>query len=408
MNIVIIGGGNLGLSLLHKFTHITPSQSNHINNVTLLLTRDKKLPKTIFVHEYNGSAELVEQTTCDVSTHITQYKRVLCAADVILITTPKNILDHVLTDIAQYAQQYVTVGILPGGALSDIHAIKKLDFLHPHIFVTERIPFICRYNTGLLTMYRKSFIKIAEFGSFTRHTDMISEIMQVKFTQISHPIALTLNNSNPLLHTARLQQIIHDTNNGVLPNDAAYFYKDWSDAATENYIKMDFDLHTIIDTVHDVFIDDVIRVPSVLDHYNIMAGYHQHKTIISMLTARLQSYDSLKTIRTPLCLADDSTLTIDYHSRYILEDVFWGLYSILSFADMMHVKIADVKTLYTALQSFCKQTDADAITITDEHVVLNRSSNIYQDMQIPHIMSYGFKNIHEVADFYDMHWLHTQ
>ena len=123
---------------------------------------------------------------------------------------------------------------------------------------------------------------------------------------------VSLSNSNPLLHPARLYDLWKDWNESIVYHRVPYFYEEWTEEAAQLYIDMDNELQALIRLL-PVNPDSI---PSVLNYYE--------STDASSLAHKLRSIEAFKSIKAPMKPVEGG-FAPDFSSRYFTEDFPYGL-----------------------------------------------------------------------------------
>ncbi len=185
------------------------------------------------------------------------------------------------------------------------------------LFGFQRVPFIARvkeYGHSASLLGFKDSLQVAVERS--QQAEALCETLQQMFNTPTHLMAnhyeVSLSNSNPLLHPARLYDLWSDWKEGDVCNRIPYFYEEWTERAAELYIAMDNEFQQLLAVLP-------VRkgsIPTVLDYYE--------STDAASLAAKLRSIKAFKGIQAPMLRVGNGYVP-DFHSRYFTEDFPYGL-----------------------------------------------------------------------------------
>ena len=265
-------------------------------------------------------------------------KDVIPDADVIILTVPGFANEKELERIKPYLKK----DAFGGGIFSSngffLAALKVLGNNYP-LWGFQRVPFIGKVKEygkeGNLLGYKKEFVIAVENCSEIGGKEFCKWVENA-FGQptklMSHYLEVTLSNSNPILHPARIYTWLKNWNGNILKNNPL-FYEEWTDEASQVYIDLDVDLHNLIKALP--INDDCL--PSVLEYYN----QGDAKT----LSHKIQSIESFKNIRMPVNQVENGFLP-DFSSRYFSEDFLIGLRLIYDLSKEYRVTVPTVDKVY--------------------------------------------------------------
>lgn len=263
---------------------------------------------------------------------------VITDADIVILTVPGFANEKELEKIKPFLKE----GAFVGGVFSSngffFAALKILGSQFP-LWGFQRVPFIGKVKEygkeGNILAYKTEFV-IAVENCSPEQKEEFRKWVEDTFGQptrlMSHYLEVTLSNSNPILHPARIYTWLMDWDGKTLEQNPL-FYEEWTDDASQVYIGLDDDLHKLI---HKLPIDNGC-LPSVLDYYN-QSDAHS-------LTKKLRSIESFKNIRMPVTKIDNGYLP-DFNSRYFAEDFQYGLRFIYDLAKQYNVDTPTVDKVY--------------------------------------------------------------
>ena len=325
--ICICGGGG-------QCHAIAPWLTNKGYTVNILTSRPQEWNRDSF--KYN---------TPDGISHIVslgkisnQPEDVIPDADVVILTVPAFSNENELKSIKPFLKKNAFVG---GVFASNGFFFSADDVLGDQfpLWGFQRVPFIGKVKEygkeGNILAYKTEFV-IAVENCRQEQKEAFRKWVEAAFGQptklMSHYLEVTLSNSNPLLHPARIYTWLMGWNVEVL-EDNPLFYEEWTDEASQVYIDIDYDLHNLIKKLP---IDNEC-LPYVLDYYNQMDAHS--------LTLKLQSIESFKNIRMPVKKVDGGYVP-DFTSRYFAEDFLYGLRFVYDLSKKYNVSTPMVDKVY--------------------------------------------------------------
>lgn len=263
---------------------------------------------------------------------------VIPESDIIILTVPGFSNETELERIKPYLKKDAFVGGVFSSNGFFLAALKVLGIDYP-LWGFQRVPFI-----GKVKEYGKEGNLLAYKTEFVIAVENCDENLKEEFRQwveeafgrptklMSHYLEVTLSNSNPILHPARIYTWLKNWDGQVLTENPL-FYEEWTDDASQIYIDLDAELHKLIKALP--IKDDCL--PYVLDYY----GQYDAKS----LTQKLRSIESFKKIRMPVVEVKGGFMP-DFSSRYFAEDFQYGLRFIHDLAEEYKVKCPIVDKVY--------------------------------------------------------------
>lgn len=327
MNITICGGGNLG--------HVTAGflASKDGLCVSLLTTKPELWSQSIEIIDINGNTFQGRLDRISSSP-----KDVIPNADIVLLCLPGFAIHDVLCSIAPWLAKTAWVGTVVSSTGFFFEAMNVLPQNQP-LFGFQRVPFISRIiNYGHLAELKgyKGSLSVA-----VEQTDKKEEIRGELEHLFNTPTKLldsyfevSLSNSNPLLHTARLYAMWKDWEPGIAYDRNPEFYSDWTIEAAELLIAMDNEFQSLLKKIG--LKEGVI--PRVLDYYE--------STDAISLTRKFQSIPAFKGILSPMIVNKLGKYEPDFSSRYFTEDFPYGMRFIVETAKQYGVNLPITGKVY--------------------------------------------------------------
>lgn len=240
---------------------------------------------------------------------------VVSEAEIIFVALPSFAIRETLVRIDPYLRTGQTICLTPANTLIpdlvETYAKKGVD-----VVCLQRVPYIARieeYGRRVRTSPPRAVHKL-----FVPHdelkpmwTSLCRELFEGEAEFLHSPLTFVFNNSNPLLHPARLVVLFRDWRNKIFTRNPL-FYAEWTDESSELYIKADEEMYAVLKAA-DPTGACVLDYESVLDHYGV--------TSVSEMTAKLRSIEGFKSIESPMCERATGLWVPDFRSRYFTEDI---------------------------------------------------------------------------------------
>ena len=303
--VCICGGGNLG--------HVAAGfLSAHGDCEVKLLTRHpERWQKQLEITTPEGG--LLKGQINNISS---DPNKVVSHADIVLLCLPGFSIRDVLRQIAPALTPGTAVGSIVCSTGFFFEAFKALPAQTP-LFGFQRVPFISRltdygHKADLLGYKPNLSIAIEQTNDKETLRAEIEHLFRVPVQLLSSYYEVSLTNSNPLLHPARLYSLWKDWHEGVVYPNESLFYEQWTVEASNYLIQMDEEFQRLLDVL------PVTKgsIPTILDYYE--------STDAASLTQKLHSIQAFKGIKSPMKKVDGGYVP-DFGSRYFTEDFPFGL-----------------------------------------------------------------------------------
>ncbi len=333
LHICICGGGNMS----HAFAALL-SNAPGVSSVAVHTRRPNQWQGNLRMYPLE---EHVDEVQISGRINASDSSNMLRKADVIILSLPCNVRYAYLNQIKK--------DILPNSVLLFSPSLGGIDLLahkefpqNPAIFC-QRVPYISRilrYGESVSLSLKKT---VACFFSPSRNMpkeklfSLAERLLGIKVTELQSPWPLLLSNSNPIIHIARLCELVHLSPFANVP----YFYRDWGDEASQRALNMDAELARIFSSLGTPF-------QSLEDYYEV-SGVHA-------LTEKFSSIPSLHQIKTAMIHPPTSPLWIpDTSDRYFREDIPMGTLFIKLAASLLSIDVPTINDSLTCLQRFMNE-----------------------------------------------------
>lgn len=310
MKVCICGGGNIG----HVAAGFIASRPNF--NVSLLTRYPERWSDKLTINLPDGGSfdAVLQQIGRDP-------KDVVSDADIVLLCLPGYSIRETLLRIKDAVRPGTAVGSVVSSTGFFFEAMEVLPESIP-LFGLQRVPFIARtreYGHRASLLGYKSQLHVAIERTERQETllQTIEQMFNTPTILMHNFYEVSLSNSNPLLHPARLYDLWHDWQEGDTFSRVPYFYEEWTEQAAEIYIAMDNELQTLLKALPVT----PGSIATVLDYYE--------QTDAASLAAKLRSIEAFKGILAPMKQTEGGFYLPDFHSRYFTEDFPYGLAIVL-------------------------------------------------------------------------------
>ena len=324
MKICICGGGNLG--------HVCAGfLANRGHQVSILTTKpepwDSELKIVAPDQTFTGKLTLVTSKP----------EGVIPQAEMVLVCLPGFAIHEELVKIKPYIQNNGIVGSVVSSTGFFFEAFEVLPSDIP-LFGFQRVPFISRIieygKEAELKGYKETLHVAIEH---TKDKESIRYKLEKLFEK---PVSLaenfyevSLSNSNPLLHPARLYTMWKDWQPGMVYPRNPQFYAEWTVEASALLIQMDDEFQHLLKKLG-------LKpgcIPTILDYYE--------STDEITLTQKLHDIKAFQGILSPMKEIEGGFIP-DYSSRYFAEDFPYGMRFIIETAHKQNVEIPTIESVY--------------------------------------------------------------
>lgn len=260
-------------------------------------------------------------------------------ADIILLTVPGYANESELTSISPYIKQDSYVGAVFCSSGFFFEALRILP-QYIKLWGFQRVPFIARIvqygHTANILGTRDELNIAVERGSVEekeKFREWVEQAFDTPTVLRNNYLEVSITNSNPILHTARLFTMFRDWTEDDRCDHNILFYEEWTEEAADLMIRMDSELFLILKHLP---VDKDYLVP-LLDYYES----HDAKS----LKDKLSSISSFKGITSPM-IKDEKGWYPDFKSRYFTEDFGYSLRYIWELGKKYHVLTPFIDKVY--------------------------------------------------------------
>ena len=338
LNICICGGGNLG----HVMAGYLASQGLHCVNV--LTGHPEKWSDSLKINVKNLST--AEPLNGKLNLVTSDAVQVVPDADMVFIWLPGPHIKPMLERIRPYLKKNTIVGSIVSNTGFFFHAHEVIPT--QTVFGFQRVPFISRvveYGKEADLLGSKKLLSLCvENGNGNAIRMTIEHLLHTPIKLLGNFYEVSLSNSNPLLHPARLYTMWKDWTPLVQYERIPPFYAEWDDDASQLLIDMDNELQELLKHLPV----DPLSVPSILDYYE--------STDASSLSCKIRSIPAFKSIMSPMKKTENGFIP-DLDSRYFTEDFECGTFYIRDTARLNGIETPAIDMVcewYEKLKAFKK------------------------------------------------------
>jgi hypothetical protein len=317
MRICICGGGNLG----HVVAGFLAAHADA--EVSLLTRHPERWQQQLSISTPDGTT--LQGRLSRISSNPQEVVRL---ADIVLLCLPGFSIREELQLISPYLSPQTAVGSIVCSTGFFFEAFKLLPPQTP-LFGFQRVPFISRIKeygrSANLLGYKPSLhIAIEQTDRKEALCATMQQLFRVPVLLLKSYYEVSLTNSNPLLHPARLYTLWSHWHEGIVYPEESLFYEQWTDEASALLIQMDEEFQQLLCAL------PVTKgsIPTILDYYE--------STDAPSLTRKLRSIQAFKGIKAPMKQVAGGYVP-DFGSRYFTEDFPYGLQIIQHQAQEHHV-----------------------------------------------------------------------
>lgn len=324
MKICICGGGNLG--------HVCAGfLANRGHQVSILTTRPNRWDSEIEIVAPDGIF------TGKLSQISSRPEEVIPQTEIILICLPGYAIHDELVIIKPFLPKETIVGSVVSSTGFFFEAFKVLP-PDTQLFGFQRVPFISRVvdygKKAELKGYKETLhVAIENTSEKEPIRAELEELFEKPVSIADSYYEVSLSNSNPLLHPARLYTMWKDWLPGIVYPRNPQFYAEWTLEASALLIQMDDEFQHLLKALG-------LKpgcIPTILDYYE--------STDAVSLTQKLHDIKAFQGIPSPMKEVKGGWIP-DFSSRYFTEDFPYGMRFIVETASEQGVAIPTIEKVY--------------------------------------------------------------
>ena len=324
MKICICGGGNLG--------HVCAGfLANRGQQVSILTTQPERWTSELKII---APDETIRGKLASVTS---KPDEVIPQAEMILLCLPGFAIHNELVSIKPYLTKDCIVGSVVASTGFFFEALEELPTDIP-LFGFQRVPFISRiieYGKEAELKGYKETLHVAIENTIGKEPirKELEKVFEKPVSLAKSFYEVSLSNSNPLLHPARLYTMWKDWRPGIVYSRNPQFYAEWTIEASKLLIQMDDEFQHLL----KVLGLELGCIPTILDYY-------ESNDAVS-LTQKLHDIKAFQGILSPMKETPDGFVP-DLASRYFSEDFPYGMRFIVETAHKQDVNIPTIEKVY--------------------------------------------------------------
>ena len=324
MKICICGGGNLG--------HVCAGfLANRGHQVSILTTKPER---------WNDELEIVAPDgifTGKLYRISSKPEEVIPQAEMVLVCLPGFAIHEELINIKPYLSEDCKVGTVVSSTGFFFEAFKVIPSDIP-LFGFQRVPFISRiieYGKKAELKGYKETLHVAIENTLEKEPirKELEKLFEKSVSLADNFYEVSLSNSNPLLHPARLYTMWKDWHPGIVYPRNPQFYAEWTVEASALLIQMDDEFQHLL---KELGLKSGC-IPTILDYYE--------STDEITLTQKLHDIKAFQGILSPMKEIEGGLIP-DFTSRYFTEDFPYGMRFIVETAQHYNVTIPTIEIVY--------------------------------------------------------------
>lgn len=324
MKICICGGGNLG--------HVCAGfLANRGHQVSILTTKPER---------WNSELEIVAPDgifSGKISLISSDPKEVIPHTEMVIACLPGYAIHDELVKIKPYLSKKTIVGSVVSSTGFFFEAFKVLPS-DISIFGFQRVPFISRiidYGKKAELKGYKEMLHVAIENTLVKESigDELEKLFEKPVSIADSYYEVSLSNSNPILHPARLYTMWKDWQPEIIYPRNPQFYAEWTVEASTLLLKMDDEFQHLLKVLG-------LKpgcIPTILDYYE--------STDATSLTQKLHDIKAFQGILSPMKEVEGGWIP-DFSSRYFTEDFPYGMRFIVETAHEQNVAIPTIENIY--------------------------------------------------------------
>lgn len=324
MKICICGGGNLG--------HVCAGfLANRGHQVSIMTTRPERWNTELEIVAPNGIF------TGKLNLISLRPEEVIPQVEIVLVCLPGYAIHDELVKIRPFLSKETIVGSVVSSTGFFFEAFKVLPLDIP-TFGFQRVPFISRiieYGKKAELKGYKDTLHVAIENTLEKEPirEELERLFEKPVSIADSYYEVSLSNSNPLLHPARLYTMWKDWLPGIVYPRNPQFYAEWTMEASALLIQMDYEFQQLLKVLG-------LKsgcIPTILDYYE--------STDDVSLTQKLHDIRAFQGILSPMKEIEGGWIP-DFSSRYFTEDFPYGMRFIVETAHEQYVAIPTIEKVY--------------------------------------------------------------
>ena len=324
--VCICGGGSLG----HVVAGYLGAKENV--KVNILTRKPEKWEQQLEIETPEG-----DTFTGKLHKISSNPQEVIAEADIVLLCLPGFAIKQELENIKPYVSAGTYVGSVFSSTGFFFEAMKIFGTDVP-LWGFQRVPLIARTkeygkSAHLLGYKPEHNVAVENSNNKEEFKKTIEELFDRPVKLLKNYYEASFNNSNPILHPSRLYDLFATWNKDVYYDHQYFFYREWTDTASENLIALDKELFKILS-----------HLPVSPNFLKPILEYYESYDAAS-LTAKIRSIEGFKNVMAPM-VESEKGWQPDLESRYFQEDFFYGLRFLYEKARELNIDTPTIDKIY--------------------------------------------------------------
>jgi hypothetical protein len=309
IKVCICGGGNIGHSLVAAF--------GRYGDVGVLTRRPEEWSEHL---RFQIADSVCEETTGRVIA--SSDPSIILEASVIVIALPRFAIKQELAKIEPFLHSGQALVFVPAPAGME-EIVGQMSNKGVEVIGFQRVPFISRIKeygklVGMGAVRSVHKIAVSNDSKKDFWTEYFAAQIGGSVEFLFSFLSFTFSNSNPLLHPARLVELLQRESYEKCP----LFYAEWGDMASELYLAADKEMQRVF---------EACNLEAARLDYESVLGHYEVSNLVE-LTKKIRSIEAFKSIVAPYKKCEDGLWRPDFTSRYFTEDVPFGTSVIQKYA----------------------------------------------------------------------------
>ncbi len=363
MKITIVGGGNIG-------TQFAVHSACKGHEVTIFTSKPSLFSKELSIVNRDGITLHKSAISLVTNNPAVAFKDV----ELIFVTVPSFLFNEIASQIEPYVKEQLIICTVPGSGGSEF-AFSKCMKKGAVLCGLQRVPSVARlvkYGHSVCATGYRNLLYLAALPK--KHEkkccSIVESIFDIKCNNLPCYLNLTLNNSNPILHTSRIYSLLKNYKTGDSFDNIA-FYEEWDDSASKLLIECDEELHKIFKYLPFF---DLSGVSSIKAHYE--------SNTIEDLTKKIRSISSFKGIYFPMKTNSDNRYVPDFSSRYFKSDFSFGLSIFVQLSELLNIQTPCMTSIWNWYKKI--SLDQDFFKFSNYGIYCSRDFfNFYRELERP-------------------------
>lgn len=307
MNVVIIGGGNIGMCLLGDISR------NPSYDVTICASRPDDFIAPIEVDDDENGISYKSGMFCATN----DVEPAVSKADVILCTLPAFLRKDFISRVENIVKPGAYLGFVPayGGAEYCCGRLLERGVV---VFGLQKVPYIARTKArgrvaGVLS--RKKTLLVGGLPrSMTKEcSSLLEQMLNVKCEPLPNYLSAALLPGNPLLHTCGSYVYLRDYVPGTTYGHQIFYWREWTDECSRMLFRMSAEMKSVCSSLPL----DLSEVKGIPEYYEVSTPEE--------FTCKVHGIPSFHNLTLPMIQLSDNSYIPNLKSRFFTEDFPFGV-----------------------------------------------------------------------------------